>query len=95
MAIKILMERKVKKGMEREINKILIELRTKALNVEGYISGETLKSVADDSFYLVISSWQTLENWKHWETSPERLKIQQKIDGLLERPQKNSIFENM
>ena len=63
-----------------------------ALEQEGYISGETLRSLHDPEIYLVISSWQSIDNWKKWLESPERKEVQDKIDLLLGGKTEYDIF---
>ena len=49
----------------------------------GYISGETLHSLDSPGEIVVISTWQTVEQWRSWVANKERLKIQDQIDMLL------------
>ena len=65
MAVKILIQRKVKPGKEKELNETVRELRSMAIHAEGFISGETLCSIEDPSVQLVISTWKSLEDWNH------------------------------
>ena len=88
MAVKILIQRKVKPGKEKELNETVRNLRSKAIHAEGYISGETLCSIEDPSVHLVTSTWKSLEDWNHWADSPERKAFQQKTDAMLEEPTK-------
>ncbi len=92
MAIKVIVKRKVAKGKEAELLPLLLELRTKATSRPGYISGETLRGVEDPEDYMVIGTWQSLENWKVWESSPGRAKVQDKIDALLGEKTEYSIY---
>ena len=82
MAVKILIQRKVKPGKEKELNETVRELRSKAIHAEGYISGETLCSIEDPSVHLVI-----------WADSPERKAFQQKTDAMLEEPTKITPYQ--
>ncbi len=92
MAIKVIVKRKVAEGKEAELLPLLLELRTKATSRPGYISGETLRGVEDPEDYMVIGTWQSLENWKVWESSPGRAKVQDKIDALLGEKTEYSIY---
>lgn len=83
MAIKILITRTVPPDMNMEMLKLFKEMRTLALNQPGYISGETLKSNDRPNVFLVISTWESPEDWERWLLSKERQEIQGKIDGLL------------
>jgi heme-degrading monooxygenase HmoA len=82
----------VKKGKESDFSKLLRELRSKAIPSKGYISGETLRSLADPHNYIVITTWQSVDEWKRWEKDPERKKIQAKIEKLMARPTKTKIY---
>ena len=92
MAVKVIIDRKVKKGKESEFFDLLKELRSKAIPSRGYISGETLRALSDDHNYVVVSTWQSADDWKNWETNPERKKIQARIEKLMVRPTKTRIY---
>lgn len=92
MTVKIIIDRKVKKGKESDFSKLLRELRTKAISSKGYISGETLRALDDHQNYIVISTWQSLDDWKEWEKNPERKKIHLKIEKIMARPTKTKIY---
>lgn len=72
MAIKILIQRKIKAGKENELSEAVREVRSKAVHAPGFISGETLRSLADPSVHLVISTWKSVEDWTNWADTPER-----------------------
>jgi heme-degrading monooxygenase HmoA len=93
MAVKILIYRKVKPGKEEELSEAVRNLRSEAIHAEGYISGETLRSIEDPSLHLVISTWKSLEDWNNWFNTPERKAFQQKIDAFLEEPAKIAAYE--
>lgn len=92
MAIRVIIERKVKEGRQSEMMNVLRELRTLALPRRGYIAGETLRSKDDPSTYIVISSWESVEDWEAWRNRPERNKIRKKLEQFLVTPEKYSIF---
>jgi heme-degrading monooxygenase HmoA len=66
MAIRVLIERKIVPENQPSLNNLLMKLRGKAMLAKGYISGETLRSIDDPTEYLVISTWNTLNDWKRW-----------------------------
>lgn len=84
MAIKVIIKRKVAKGKQKDLLPLLMELRLKAMNQKGYISGETLKGISDPDEFMVISTWRSLEDWNIWDSNPARKEIQTKIDAILE-----------
>jgi heme-degrading monooxygenase HmoA len=92
MAVRIIIDRKVKKGKATELSTLLRELRSKAMPAKGYISGETLRSYEDPYNYVVITTWQSVDDWKRWERDRERKKIQTKIEKLMSRPTRAKIY---
>jgi heme-degrading monooxygenase HmoA len=83
MSIKIIIKRKVPKDMEKELLPLIKELRILTTKQEGYISGETLDRVDKPGQSLVISTWQSVEDWNNWVNSTERKEIQENIDKLI------------
>jgi heme-degrading monooxygenase HmoA len=92
MAVRIIIDRKVKKGKESEFSELLKQLRSKAVSSKGYISGETLRALSDHHNYIVISTWQRADDWKNWEKDPEKKKIQARIEKIMVRPTKTKIY---
>jgi antibiotic biosynthesis monooxygenase (ABM) superfamily enzyme len=83
MAVKIIIRRKVAKDKEGDLMPLLIQLRALATAQPGYVSGETLRNVSHPEDFLVISTWQSVDNWNAWMSSKQRTEIQQKIDAML------------
>ena len=92
MAIRVLIERKIVPENEPSLGNLLMKLRSKAMSAKGYISGETLRALDDPNEYLVISTWNSLDDWKRWEANKERQEIQTKIDSLLRTPAIQRVF---
>lgn len=90
--VKIIIERRCKPNKEAELESLLVELRTNAIQQRGYVSGETLRSVDDPSLWLVLSTWLDVDLWKTWEASPVRQEITRKLEPLLVAPEKASSF---
>ena len=95
MAVKIIIDRKVKKGKVPEFLKLLEELRRGAIAAKGYISGETLQASDDPHNLIVVSTWHSVDAWKNWEKNPEREEIQAEIEKLMVRSTKMTIYENI
>jgi heme-degrading monooxygenase HmoA len=83
MAIKVLIKRRVPLEKARETITLFRQLRILATAQEGYISGETLRSLEKPEEFIVISAWQSSQDWKNWLASAQRREIQSKIDLLL------------
>ncbi len=83
MAVKVFIKRRVPEDKAREMVPLFRKMRSLAMNQSGYISGETLRNMNDPEEYIVISSWQSSEEWVAWLKSNERQEIQSHIDTLL------------
>jgi heme-degrading monooxygenase HmoA len=92
MTVRIIIDRQVQNGKELEFSKLLKQLRSKAVSSKGYISGETLRALSDRHNYLVISTWQSADDWENWEENSERKKIQAGIEKIMARPTKTKIY---
>ena len=92
MAVKVIIDRKVKKGKEAEFFDLLKELRSKAISSKGYISGETLRALSDRHNYIVVGTWYSADDWKNWKKNSERKKIQARIEKIMMRPTKTKIY---
>jgi heme-degrading monooxygenase HmoA len=90
MAVKIFIRRTIPEDRTYDLLPLFRRLRNLATNQSGYISGETLKRVDDPGEYLVISTWQSIDNWREWVVSRERIEIQNEIDA---RIGEDSIYE--
>lgn len=92
MAVRVLIEREIEPGHELQLHQLLLQLRAKAMQVKGYISGETLRALDDPNRFLVISTWGNLDEWKTWENNAERKRLQAEINRFLRSPDKTSIY---
>lgn len=86
MAIKVVHQRTIKPENREELGVLLSKLRTAALGQPGYLSGETLVALDNQDTHLVISTWQTMQEWKAWQNNPERRVLISMIDSLLVEP---------
>jgi heme-degrading monooxygenase HmoA len=82
MAVKILIKRSIGQEVVPVIRPLIVELRAHAMRQPGYINGETLKCIDRPGEYLVISTWQSLDDWNKWLNSQERKILEDKIDSI-------------
>ena len=95
MPVKVIIKRKWKIEQPEELLPLLTELRSHAQNQAGYISGETLRSLDDPGDFMVISEWETSDDWKRWSQSKERRDIQHKVDSLIGERSFYEIYETL
>ncbi len=92
MAVKIIIERTMTADDQAEVAELLKQLRAKAMDHQGYVSGETLFSVDRPGTHVVISTWERLRDWRAWEKDPQRGEIVQNVEALLASPSSTSVY---
>jgi heme-degrading monooxygenase HmoA len=92
MAVKVLIKRSVPQDKAKVLIPLVRQMRASAATQAGYITGETLRSLDKPDEFLVISTWQTSDDWKNWLKSEDRNKVQSKIDDLLGGETEYEIF---
>ena len=93
MAIHVVIKRKFTMSNPEKLSPLLSELSERAKLQDGYISTDILQSIDNPGEYLVLSKWETQENWKTWFTSKERRDLQGKVDSLIGERTFYEIFE--
>ena len=92
MAVKILIRRRVPEDKARQMIPLFRRMRTLANEQPGYITGETMKNLERPDEFLVISTWETSDDWRRWLESRERQEVQSQIDKLLGGKTEYEIF---
>ncbi len=83
MAVKVLIKRIVPEEKAKKMIPLFRQMRSLASTEPGYISGETLKRLDRSNEFLVISTWNSSDDWNQWLKSEKRKGIQAQIDALL------------
>lgn len=84
MAIDVMIKRRVKPGRQaKELVPLILHLRALATYQPGYISGTTLCNLEHPDECLVISKWESIDDWNRWRNSKQRAEIDQKIEMLI------------
>ena len=92
MAIKIIIRRKFKEGHLRQAAEMLIQARRNAMQETGYISSETLSNYDDPNEIIVLSMWQTMEDWSRYKESPPRKELEGMFAGMLKDPTHTIVY---
>jgi len=95
MAVEVLIRRKIKEGNADQVSPLIVKLRSLATIQPGYISGETLNCIdpPGKNEYLVISTWQSVEDWKKWFHSTDRKALDDQIEQLTRQKSEYAIYE--
>ena len=86
MAVKVLITRLLAEGRSRAAFELLNEMRTAAMNHPGYITGETLLGYDDPRKMVIISTWQSYQNWQKWMEDPKRKALEENLLRLQQKP---------
>ncbi len=93
MPVQVIIKRKWQIDKPEELLPLLAELRSRAKNQPGYISGETLRSLENPEKYMVVSKWETADDWQKWLQSKERRDLQGQVDSLIGERTFYELFE--
>ncbi len=84
MTVTIIIHRTVKdESTAKALIPLIVQLRSKAMIQPGFLTGQTFSCMDCDGEYMVISSWNTIEDWNRWMHDEKRQSIQRKVDELL------------
>ena len=95
MSVTVIIKRKWKVDKPEELFSLLTEIHSRAKKQPGYISGETLKSLNNPQDFVVISKWETDDDWKKWLNSKERRDFQGEVDSMIGEKTFYDIFESV
>ena len=96
MAIQVIIRRKIKQGhMAKELVPLILRMRAQAMYQPGYISGETLCDIENPGECIVVSKWETVEDWNKWSQSHERAIMDEKIKALNGENTEYHIYSSM
>lgn len=91
--VRVLIERRVRKGKGTEYERMQRELRFQALREHGYLTGETLRDLDDPEHYVVISTWRSRSDWTGWATCAARQNVLERLAPLVDS-ERISLYEH-
>ncbi len=94
MSVKVLVERRVRKGYEGWVWHMLRDLRAEALRTHGYLYGESWRSADDHRVFVTLSVWGSREQWQACAQSDERVREEERINRLLRKPGVVKVYED-
>ncbi len=95
MPIQVMIKRKLRIQKPKELLPLLEELHKHALEQPGYISGETLQSLDNPDVFMVVSKWETAEDWNKWLNLKDRRDIQGRVDSLIGEKTFYEVYKNI
>ena len=96
MAIDVMIKRRVRQGRQaKELVPLILHLRALVTYQPGYISGTTLSNLERPDECLVVSRWESVDDWNRWRQSKQRSAIEQKIETLTGEKTEYNIYAPM
>src|SRR5512136_1315584 len=84
---KIVIEHRTKdRESAKTLAKAIKKVRPIAAKQPGFISSNVYIDAADLCHIIIITTWETQENWQAWDKSPERAATRPDIEPLLVEP---------
>ena len=94
MAISVMIQRTFSdKEKAAKLAPLIVEIRSLATIQPGYITGKTFRCLDCPGEYLVISTWNSLDDWNLWLQSEQRMALQKQVDDLLGETTQYRIYE--
>jgi heme-degrading monooxygenase HmoA len=94
MAVSVLIRRTFNDSeKEARLAPLIVKLRSLATMQPGYITGRTFRCLDCRGEYLVISTWNSLDDWNRWLNSNERRALQEQVDELLGQKAEFRLYE--
>ena len=84
MTVSVMIQRTFRdEKLAAELAPLIVKLRSLACIQPGYITGKTFRCLDCPGEFVVISTWNSLEDWNRWLHSRERTAIQDQVNRLL------------
>ena len=91
--IRVLIERNVAPGLENYYDSTIKRTVSSVIKAPGCLSGESLKDPQNPRRRIVMSKWQSREDWDHWYFSDERRQVISEITPMLEGSETVTLLE--
>lgn len=94
MAISVMIQRTFKDTQKAaQLAPLIVKLRSLATIQPGYLTGRTFRCLDCPGEYMVVSTWNRLEDWDRWFKSDQRVALQKKVDEILGEETQYRIYE--
>ena len=91
--IRVLIERKIAEGLELYYDCTVKRMVSQVVKAPGCIAGESLMDAKNTQRRIVMSKWDTIEDWDNWFHSVERKQVVAEISPLLEGGERITMLE--
>lgn len=90
--IKVLIDRQIADDMESTYEEAIKHTLNAIVAAPGYVSGASYKDCSDPNHRIIITNWQSQEDWSQWSHSEERKNVIAAIQPILLREERITIL---
>jgi heme-degrading monooxygenase HmoA len=94
MAIKVLITRRFKDEFVHEAHYHNAEIRALATVQPGYVSGKTIINIDNPNEMIIVSTWDSREDWDNWYKKDVRMDYYKKLRLSLETGEEISFYKS-
>jgi len=85
--IRVIIEHQANNAEDAEkVIAVIHKIRDEIMKLPGYISGETLINTEDGCDIIVISTWESLEQWNEWKKREICRELEEQEAPFLAKP---------
>ncbi len=82
--IRVIIERRIAESLEQVYEQRARAALREAVDIPGFISGETLQDAKNPNHRVILSNWRSEQHWYRWQNSPQRRAMMAQIRPMLE-----------
>jgi heme-degrading monooxygenase HmoA len=79
----VIIKRVFRMDKTKQLKPLLKELRKKSQKQPGFLSRTTYSNVGDPGELIVLSEWESMEDWMRWMENKEAKELQWKVDSII------------
>ncbi|MDX5299787.1 MAG: antibiotic biosynthesis monooxygenase [Gammaproteobacteria bacterium] len=91
--IRVLIDRHIAETLEEAYEQRARAVLQQAVAAPGFISGESLRDAHDPNHRVLLSNWQSIQDWQRWHSSEARKDIMNELMPMLDREERVTILE--
>jgi heme-degrading monooxygenase HmoA len=95
MTVHVIIKRKLIIDKPDKIFPLLSKLHTLGMQQPGYIDSMTLKNIDKPEEHMIISTWETVDDWNAWFQGKDRRDLQGQVDSLVGERTQYSIYKDV
>lgn len=83
MSVMVIIKRDFRMDQTEKLIPLLKELRLLSGEQPGYISRTTYSKTSDSGELIVVTHWETADDWNRWQNHKKAKELQWRIDSII------------